>query len=184
MRKLVWIVGMVLASGLAAAAQETPKADVFLGYSYGRIRPQSAGTSNFNINGGTGSIAWNLNDSFGIVADLAGYRVGKINGLDPDSTAFTYLFGPRFSFRRSKKVTPFAQFLIGGARVSENLVPFSASQNSLAMTVGGGVDANLSRHLALRIGQVEYFLTRFPEIGIDRQTQNNLRFSTGIVFRF
>lgn len=184
MRKLVWLFGLVLAFSLAAAAQEASKADVFLGYSYGRIIPQSSGNSNFNINGGTGSIAWNLNDTFGIVADFAGYRVGKINGSDPDSTAFTYLFGPRFSYRRSKKVTPFAQALVGGARVSQNLVPLSASQNAFAMTVGGGVDANLSRHLALRLGQVEYFLTRFQEIGNTRQTQNNLRFSTGIVFRF
>jgi len=184
MRKLVWLLGLVLAFSSAAAAQNAAKADLFLGYSYGRIMPQTSGAGNFNINGGASSIAWNLNDSFGIVADFAGYRVGKINGFDPDASAFTYLFGPRFSYRRTKNVTPFAQVLIGGARVSCNLLLPSSSRSALAMTLGGGVDANLSKHLALRLGQLEYFLTRFQEIGNDRQTQSNLRFSTGIVFRF
>lgn len=184
MRTLLWLSGLVLALSLAAAAQDAPKVDLFLGYSYGRITPRTSGISNFNINGGVGSIAWNLNDSFGIVADFAGYRVGKIDGLDADSNAFTYLFGPRFSYRRSKHVTPFGHVLIGGARVSRNLLLPSSSRNALAMTLGGGVDANLNRHLAVRVGQLEYFLTRFQEIGNNRQTQSNLRFSTGIVFRF
>ena len=184
MRNLVGLFGLVLAFSSAAAAQDPSKADLFLGYSYGRIGPRTSGIGNFNINGGTSSIAWNLRDSFGIVADFAGYRVGKINGLDPDSSAFTYLFGPRFSYRRRKNITPFAQVLIGGAHVSQNLLLPSTSRNALAMTLGGGVDANLRNHLALRLGQLEYFLTRFQEIGNNRQAQSNLRFSTGIVFRF
>lgn len=184
MRNLVGLFGLVLAFSSAAAAQDASKADLFLGYSYGRIGPRTSGIGNFNINGGTSSIAWNLHHSFGIVADFAGYRIGEINGFDPDSKAFTYLFGPRFSYRRSKTITPFAQVLIGGAHVSRNPLPSSSSRNALAMTLGGGVDANLSKHLALRLGQLEYFLTRFQEIGNDRQTQSNLRFSAGIVFRF
>jgi len=52
------------------------------------------------------------------------------------------------------------------------------------MTVGGGLDANPTRHIGLRLGQVEYLMTRFKEATPNRVTQNNLRFSTGIVFRW
>jgi uncharacterized membrane protein len=31
---------------------------------------------------------------------------------------------------------------------------------------------------------LDYFMTRFPQTTPNRETQNNLRFSTGIVFRF
>ena len=52
------------------------------------------------------------------------------------------------------------------------------------MTLGGGVDVKASEHVAIRLGQVEYLMTRFKETSASRQTQNNLRFSTGIVYRF
>ena len=59
------------------------------------------------------------------------------------------------------------------------------SQNAFAMTVGGGIDYRLSEHFSLRPAKVDYLLTRFNEFGsTNTQTQNNLRVSTGILFRF
>ena len=52
------------------------------------------------------------------------------------------------------------------------------------MTVGGGFDVNLSHHFAVRPAQVDYLLTRFDESTNNARSQNNLRVSTGIVFRF
>jgi opacity protein-like surface antigen len=71
-----------------------------------------------------------------------------------------------------------------GAAHSTQSVIGGGTSNSFAMTVGGGLDAKLSDRFAVRLGQFEYFLTRFPETTSSRETQNNLRFSTGIVFRF
>ena len=45
------------------------------------------------------------------------------------------------------------------------------------MTAGGGFDLKIADHVSLRLGQGEYFMTRFGSY-----TQNNLRISTGIVF--
>jgi hypothetical protein len=45
--------------------------------------------------------------------------------------------------------------------------------------MGGGVDVHLNRHLALRLAHPEYVLTRFVD-----ERQDNLRFSTGLVFKF
>jgi len=81
---------------------------------------------------------------------------------------------------------PFSQVLLGGAHASGALTPapsgLAASANSFAMTAGGGVDINLTPHLALRAVQADYFLTRFNNGANDQQ--NNFRVGTGIVYRF
>lgn len=50
------------------------------------------------------------------------------------------------------------------------------------MTIGGGVDAAITRNFAVRVAQLDYLPTRFS-LGLEDR-QNNLRFSTGVVFRF
>jgi hypothetical protein len=52
------------------------------------------------------------------------------------------------------------------------------------MTVGGGIDYRLSDHFSLRPAKIDYLLTRFSELNTGTQSQNNLRVSTGVVFRF
>jgi len=43
----------------------------------------------------------------------------------------------------------------------------------------------LSSHFSIRPAKLDYLLTRFNELNNNnRQSQNNLRVSTGIVFRF
>jgi opacity protein-like surface antigen len=90
----------------------------------------------------------------------------------------TYLFGPKVSMRRGP-VTPFAQALFGGAHLSGGGI----SSNGFAMTLGGGVDWNATPHIAIRLVQAEYLMTRFSEIDGNNQ-QNNARISTGVVFRW
>jgi len=174
---------MVLLLCLTAAAQDAPKAEAFLGYSYVRANPATSGASGFNLNGGSGSFAFNPTSRLGIVADFGGYHVGNIGGSSVDANLFTYMFGPRFSWRGNDRFTPFAQALFGAAHSSQSVIGGGTS-SSFAMTIGGGLDAKLSDHFAVRVGQLEYFLTRFPETTSSRESQNNLRFSTGVVFRF
>jgi len=47
------------------------------------------------------------------------------------------------------------------------------------MNLGGGVDLKLTKLIAWRLIQAEYLLTHFA-----RSNQNNVRLSTGLVFRF
>ena len=175
MRRLLCLVGVVLVFALSAAAQNAPKAEVAFGYSYVRA---NAGGAGFNLHGGSGSVAGNLNDWFGIVADVGGYKItGLPSGVS--GNVFTYLFGPRISYRKHERVTPFVQALFGGARISGSALGTSGSENAFAMTVGGGIDAKVNANVAIRIVQAEYLLTRF---GGERQ--NNARISAGIVFRW
>jgi hypothetical protein len=47
--------------GSAACAQDTPKFDVFAGYSYVRENPSPSGVDGFNLHGGSALIAYNAN---------------------------------------------------------------------------------------------------------------------------
>jgi hypothetical protein len=59
-----------------AGAQETPKCEVFGGYSWVRTNIVVSGTP-FNMNGGSASVAYNLSSWFGLVADFGIYEQGK-----------------------------------------------------------------------------------------------------------
>ncbi len=195
MRKVACAFGLVLAMSATAAAQKAPKTEVFLGYSYVWVRPGRFGSNGgFNTNGGSLSLAFNLNNFLGVVGDVGIYH------RRPNANAVSYLFGPRLSVRRNNKITPYGQVLFGGAHVS-GLASSSGgleSGNAFAMTVGWGVDAKLSPHLGLRLIQAEYFMTKFRQFSspthcffgfpcfstTDSRQQNNVRLSAGVVFRF
>src|SRR5437879_5360905 len=102
MRKFACLLGlgMVLLLGRTAAAQDTPKMDASLGYSYLRTAPDTSGFPIVNLHGGSASLAYNLTNSFGIVGDFGGYHVETVEGSPVDAPVITYLFGPRSSYRR------------------------------------------------------------------------------------
>jgi hypothetical protein len=51
------------------------------------------------------------------------------------------------------------------------------------MVIGGGLDINAGKHFAVRPAQLDYLLTRFNPLN-ESPTQNNLRYSAMIVFKF
>jgi opacity protein-like surface antigen len=180
-----------------------PKVEVFLGYSYLQAVPKlAAGNRLVWLNGGSASIAYNLNRHLGIVADIGDYTNSEIRfqgayaaTVDVDNAnggALSYLFGPRYSFRQHDRFTPFAQVLFGGVHAGAVILSncnFSCTllpdQNAFAMTAGGGLDIKVRRHLAIRVIQAEYMMTRFQDYNTGKSaTQNDMRLSAGIVFRF
>jgi opacity protein-like surface antigen len=173
MKKWVLLCGVTLLFSLSASAQDNPKAEVFGGYSY--VHSSDQGASD-NFNGASGSVAYNLNDWLGAVGDFGVYHTGS-NRLD--ANAETYMFGPKIAFRQSGRFTPFAQVLFGGAHVTAGTY---GSANAFAMALGGGVDVNATSHIAIRVIQAEYLMTKFQDGGPDRQ--DNARISAGVVFRF
>jgi opacity protein-like surface antigen len=185
MRKVWCLLGLVLLFGVTASAQDNPKADLFLGYSYLRVNPGTiSGISGFNANGGSASVHYSGGHAFGVVGDFGGYHVGNIGGVPVSGTVLTYMFGPRLTYHGSSRITPYAQALFGGAHTSGSAFSGSTTQSSFAMAFGGGVDARVSDHVAVRLGQFDYLLTRFDVSGTGRTSQNNFRISSGIVFRW
>jgi opacity protein-like surface antigen len=178
------LVFISLCSGIAYA-QETPKVDVFAGYSYVRENPGPKSGDSFSLNGGSASVTYHIKDWVSAVADFGGYHNGSILSSGADGTLSTYLFGPRVSYRSYRHFTPFGEALFGVAHAGASIAGgASGSQNAFAMAIGGGVDYRINNRFSLRPLQVDYLMTRFPEGTRNNQTQNNLRASTGIVIHF
>jgi len=182
-----------------------PRVEWFLGYSFWRAMPTSSSNRMGYLHGGSTSVAYNFNRYLGLVADFGGFDNSKLTLLGPtgsetvnsDGTAYTYVFGPRLSYRRYERITPFAQALFGGVHASSvtisgctgsSICTPLGSDNSFATMLGAGFDLKISRHIAWRVFQGEFLLTHFKNPlstnGEERDWQKNVRFSTGIVFRF
>ncbi len=187
------VLSLISFLGATARAQEYSKFDLFTGFSYSRANPSGTTLPSFNMYGGEASLAYNANRWLSGVFDFAGYRTSELTALHVQPNGFhgnmyTYLFGPRISFRNSTRVTPFAQTLFGVAHVL-NGTYLNGKQTDFAMTVGGGFDLRLSRRISLRPIQADYLLTHFNEFetfqfNTGNSWQNNVRLSTGVVFHF
>jgi len=187
MRKYFVLAGLLLLACGTAVAQDFPRVETAPAIMY--IRTASLGVGegaqNYNCIGGGGTIAYNLTSMLGIAADLGGCKVtGLPSGLS--SSLFTYLFGPRFTFRNSSKLTPFFLVNFGGTRLSLKGCDSgceSTSANAFALTVGGGFDVKLSHKFSWRVVQAEYLYTRFGNNipFTDNVSQNNIRIKSGLV---
>jgi hypothetical protein len=207
MKTTFTVVGGVLLAARAAAADDVPKMETFLGYTY--VRANSAGSlPSFSAYGGGGQFVYNFSRWLGAVADLGALHSGAIGGAAIDNTTLNFLFGPRISLRYPRLRTHF-QVLWGGAylaassqvqtvlaglgpaiiSIPEPGQPITAcpvtSQTAFAMTAGGGLDMRLNKHVSFRPIAVDYYLTRFQNLRSQNDnSQNNFRYTTGFNFTF
>ena len=163
------MLGVLLLAVPSFAQQKEPVPYIELSGTYSYVRIASTKT---NYNGASVSFALNPKPWLGIVGDIGGYHQAAPQGFESNNLV-TYLFGPRISYRTESRITPFGQVLFGGVYST------MSGQTALAMTAGGGFDLKMAPHVAIRLAQGEYFMTCFGS-----QTQNNIRISTGLVFRF
>ncbi len=205
------ILALLLIACALAAAQDTPRAEVFLGYTYDRVN-SATNVPSFSANGGSGQFVLNLGKWIGAVADIGAVHNGNVGGFHLDTTLTNFLFGPRIPIRVSNRVIPYFQTLFGGVYGSTsykvslppevptnpvvipppiqnvgNAVSFraAAQQTAFAMTAGGGLDIKINRHVSFRPIGLDYFLTRLQNLrtGNDNN-QNHIRYTTGFNFTF
>ena len=174
MRRLFFALAVALAAAQAAPAQEAPKAEVFGGYSYG-----GSGAHGWN-----GSAAVNFNRWLGLVADFGGqYTRLEEPGSSERIRTHTFLFGPRFSVRRHRRLTPFAHALLGAAhtdsRAREAGLDLHFTDTSFAAALGGGLDVRAGRRVSVRAFQLDYLRSQ-----LFGGTQNKGRLAFGLVFDF
>jgi hypothetical protein len=186
MRKAIIIVFTCSMFAGVAAAQVPASGNVFVGYSF-----ESAGSSTLNLDlsranlqGWEASLEGKLFPALGIVADFSGhygsqsFQIPTPNGLENvtvNGHEDEVLFGPRISVPVGK-FRPFGEFEVGIGHVNNN--SGFGSDTAFATAVGGGLDYRIIRPVAWRF-QGDYVRTQFFH-----STQNNVRLSTGIVFRF
>jgi hypothetical protein len=161
-----------------------PQLEVSGGYAY--THGVSDSGLDFNLNGGTVSLAYNFHNRLAVVGDFGVYRFSD-PGPGLTSTMYTYLVGPRVALRRSRsenRIVPFAQVLLGGGRLNASAGGVDAGENGFAMAVGGGLNVAAGRRFSIRLVEANYLLTRFNHPDGSSATQNNVRISAGIVFHF
>jgi len=203
------MLGAILLLGVGAWAQEFPRAEVGLNYSYARYAPSASYSKGHSLNGGGGSVVFNWNEYLGIRADLQGYG-SNTTGFNIPANAtfpsglqgnvqgnlFTYLFGPQLKVR-AHKVEPFGSLLFGGAHTNVYGNAFKTlcqpivggcgitkapTAEAFAMSFGGGIDIPINKTVSFRPAELSYLLTRFSNPLTKTNNQNNFRYSVGINF--
>ena len=192
--KVIRLLVLVLLVSAVAFAQDHPKAEIFGGYSYLRLR---SGIDQ-NLNGWNAALTGNFNRFLGITADFAGNygsetvdtTIGGVTTrVGADIKNYTFLFGPQIGYRAGK-VRPFGHALFGAGHVSLDptatvggiSIPssvfggLSLSDTAWAMALGGGLDFALSPRFSIRPVQADWLRTNYFST-----TQNNFRYSAGIV---
>ena len=158
--------------GLAAAAQEMPRVQVFGGYSYTRFDSPSFGFSNpSGLNGYTFSPAYNLIRGFGVVAELSGQYGPNVNLRD-------IAVGPQFLYPEGKMMF-FAHLLFGEAR---SLVQVGGPQEDTSASHASWAVAWTTTLLPALPCAHSRWITSTPTLFPEKQ--NNFRFSTGLVYRW
>jgi opacity protein-like surface antigen len=194
MRKWAVVGFAFLFFSVAVSAQTDSKGNISFGYSFARTNLSPTGAlgpsiSSSNLGGWYTSFEYKPLPWLGAEADFGGrYGTEHVapfcevipvcpSPLNANANVHTFLFGPRVSVPLGK-VTPFAHALFGGAHTSANGTGFSLSDTSFATALGGGADFRLTKTLGWRV-QGDFLQTRFFNT-----SQNDFRFSTGLVVRF
>jgi opacity protein-like surface antigen len=200
MRKLSLIALFVLVCGTFAVAQES-KGEFFAGYSYLHVDCGSGCTeaswpAGFNVDG-----TYYFANSLGLTADFQ-YNHKGLDDLVSGASGSAWAFhaGPRFKARNGK-FQPFVHALFGITHVKlhdpnfglslPNCGTVDCSDNAFSMKLGGGLDVGFLPHLAIRVGEFNYYFTKFDDTFTStspiagafngQSHQNNFTFSAGIV---
>jgi hypothetical protein len=161
MKRIAIVCILFLCFPLISAAQEVPRLELFTGVSYLR------GNLDANFRGFDVSATINANRWFGVAGDFSGHY---IDGYKVHS----FLFGPRFTYRNSSRVSPYANFLLGSVQLGDNRL-----DSVFGWALGAGVDVRLRHAIAIRALDVTYL-----QLHENIYRSHNGRLSTGIVWRF
>jgi Outer membrane protein beta-barrel domain len=200
-KSLLVVAALVLLFTLGAAAQDYPKFEVPVGFSFVNVHPEQAALTSFNVFGGGGGFVYNFSPLIGIKADFMGYTQGtgqklSQNGLllgNVSGNLFSYMFGPQIK-KHSGKFQPFGEALFGAAHTNldanicklEDCGSGSGNNNGFAMEFGGGLDIPITKSIQFRPVEVDYLYTRFGSNHIPNAatSQNNFKYLAGLNFTF
>jgi hypothetical protein len=161
----------VVALAFSAAAQDTPRIAVSGTYSYMRYDSRTIGFADYsNLQGGGGSLTYNLAPYFGVTVDVGGQFGShlQVSGWMVGPQVYYHFWGADL----------FAHGLFGQSQTHVD-IGTPVTNVGRAIAGGGGIDFPISQRFSIRAIQADY---------IDTQTfdtsQKNLRLSTGLVFRW
>jgi len=185
------------ASLAAAQDQPAPKWELYGGYSYfyphadihgqlpGAALPFPGTRMESNPRGAGASITYNFNHWFGLTLDTSTHwGSGEATfARRIDDAAFSNLsFGPKVTFRH-EHFSPFLEVLVGDHR----LMPDAFHDiDKLGLMLGGGLDINLNRHMALRLIRADFVMSnyRYGPPSVPSTDIRGVRLQAGLNFMF
>jgi outer membrane protein OmpA-like peptidoglycan-associated protein/opacity protein-like surface antigen len=203
--------GMALLFVTKASAQDYPKAELGLNYTYIRFNAENQLKSGggFSLNGGGGDFTYYFTHAFGLKAEFGGttsqtrtFNFSNDPVACPGGSCTISVQGNLFTYNallvykhRSKHFEPFLETGFGGAHTNAYgnvknvctgcVFAKNPSNNAFDYILGGGFDVPLTKHFAIRPAQFDFLLTRFGNgFTSGNQNQSNFRYQGGMVFRF
>ena len=194
----VSIAVLCVCSVLATAQdQPAPKWELYGGYSFHYPGADVHGTLPLglvpltsrlesNPRGIGASATYNFNRWVGLTLDTSDHWGSGESTLfmKLDDAAFSNLsLGPKFTFR-SRHFSPFLEALVGDHRLTPDAFH---DIDKLGFMFGGGLDINVSRHVALRLLRADYVMSNYrfgPRSTTPTTDLSGVRLQTGLVFMF
>jgi len=177
----------------AAQDQPVPKWELFGGYTawdpgadvHGQLRGALLPLSSrleWNPRGVGASATYDFNRWFGLTLDVStAWGSGeKTLGRRIDDASFANIsFGPKITYR-TKHFSPFFEVLVGDHRLTPDAFH---DIDKLGLLIGGGLDVNVSRHIALRLLRADFAMSnyRFGPNTIPSTDLRGVRLQTGLV---
>jgi hypothetical protein len=191
MRNFTVLLVCVLLLGAAAMAQlepaplEVPKTEFYIGYAY-----QHADTSGSNVvnstdlNGFAFEASHYLkNMNLGLTVDIGRTTNSRVDSTGIKYTRTSYMVGPTYRIHKIGFFTANVHALGGVDRdtfsVPEPGTTIYYKNTDAAAAAGVTFDGNLSRHLGIRIAQIDYLYTHH-----NNANQGSFRYTGGVVARF
>ena len=193
------LVAMVGSIGPLASAQDppAPKWELYGGYSFfyphadvhGQLPdglfPLSSRMES-NPRGAGAGITYNFNRWFGLSGDMSGHWGSGERGVPAridDATFYNLSLGPKVTFR-GHYFSPFFEVLLGGHRLASEVF---GHDTKFGLMAGGGLDLNLSRHVAWRMLRADYVFSNHQygsASAVPETDVRGVRLQSGLVLRF
>jgi outer membrane immunogenic protein len=178
---------LFLVGASAALAQESYSGDAAAAYHWVRTNAGPGDCGCFGMNGGGLSGSWNFRGRWFAVVDISAEHTASASPIGNSLTLTSYLAGARYKIPQpwlegKHKPQPFAQILLGAAHAGGGEAGVADGSYRFATRIGGGIDVPVSSHFAVRVIQLDYYLTTFANATNDHQ--NNLLVGAGIVYHW
>lgn len=185
---VLWMGAMLVSLSVAAQQQTSYKVHVgspVIAVTYNLERGKAANSGGgFWLQGAGADVAIPVYSRFSIAGSLSGAHASNIQP-GTDLNKLSYVAGPRYTCKISH-FSIFGQGLFGGSHGFNSVFPSPGavrpSANSFAMQLGGGMDIFGEKGLGVRVFELDYVRTGFPNNGTS--SQNDFRLGFGVSYQF
>jgi hypothetical protein len=167
--------------------QATPDGRLELSFTYDATLADAITKQSFWMQGGSVELHGQFYKGWGVVADITGLHTGNMHSSGVPLSLVTATFGARYTWQQpGRRYALFGQLLGGEAFGFDSIFPAAGgaleNAKSLAAQAGGGMNIDVSPHLALRAFEADWLRTQMPNTTTN--VQNSIKMGAGVIFRF